>query len=153
MYRYNKAENKIVEVASIGQPASMYFDNAGTIDNPEKNIKYLLHIAALKSYPCHPSCIDIWEDGKEVEQDKDFQFEQWCNNKSTLNGVDTFIIKIYNPDTFNKRCDYCYLLATPTPPVVNENEVWEDIAVAISEHDDVRGAIEYMQKNYTITKK
>ena len=141
-YKYNKAENKIVQVASIEHPNKMFY-MASDEDFWNKDVSdYEEHIASLKTFPCHSSCIDIWEDGKEVEQDKDFELLPCCDFMCDGTCV----------------MHHSTLIATPTPPVVNEDEVWREAtniligeaAVIPKRIDEI---ISILKQHYTITKK
>lgn len=78
MYRYYKEENVIKEVASMEEPSGILNYRSDEEFNNHK-FSYKKHIASLKSFPCHESCKELWNDEKEVSEGDDFIFQHKPN--------------------------------------------------------------------------
>lgn len=75
---YHKQDNVIMEAATMERPhPNDYNDHKGHYLDDMQDYKN--YTASLKSIPCHPSCKTLWEDGKEVEELKDYDYQPDCN--------------------------------------------------------------------------
>lgn len=93
---YDKKTNTIREKATMEAPEFKgdYFLHYG----PQK--QYEQHISSLKSYPCHHSCKELWEDGEDYKEGEDYELHDipfdYCEQDGTKfgEGVTTYAVPI-----------------------------------------------------------
>lgn len=75
---YNKTNNVIHDKPVMEKPDPEEYIHV--YDYKIDINKYYCFLSSLisKGIPCSSSCIEVWEDGKEVEHNIDFEYEQWC---------------------------------------------------------------------------
>lgn len=137
-----------------------YADSEGYGEDSYNYLKkeYEAHIASLKEYPCHSSCREVWEDGKEVVEGKDYELQWWCNNHDTLNGVDTFIYP-YKGNEQHKGCNSCRVIAYPLQQEESEDEhIYHTVTrIVLNNYNDENisydEGIEKLKKSFTIKRK
>lgn len=138
MYRYYKEENVIKEVASMEQPAppDLPLSSNEGLRFYVALEDYEQHIKSLKSFPCHESCVELWNDGKEVSEGVDFEI------KNYRTAVDEYLQIAYpltKPETEDEDEDELWLEA--------EKRLWEDTSL---DTWDANEATEELKKHYSI---
>lgn len=92
--------------------------------------------------PCDPSCRDIWANGQEVEEGKDYEAKSIC--------------AYYKTGCSDKEnCDDCRIVAVPLSPPVQEDEFDNFIElfrerIGIGQIDPLN--LEWFKKRFKITK-
>lgn len=147
MYRYYKEENVIKEVASVGMPDVAYESLSlfGQLYNYYfvKWQDYNKHIASLKSFDCHESCKELWEDGKEVSEGVDFEIK----NIVDIMGVSDWLL-----DGFPAHKMIAYPLIKPE----TKDELWEGVFKIYTEvyfnepFNSIEKLYEELKKHYSI---
>jgi hypothetical protein len=101
---------------------------------------YNAHLASLKEISCEPACKEVWKDGQEVVDEKDFEVQAICNGQRyDCRKVD--------------RCGYCKLLAVAIKAESeDEDAMLDDIQLLLNCFDRKAGRNAVKQK-YTISKK
>lgn len=93
--------------------------------------EYEDHIKSLLRTPCAPECKQVFKDGQEYVERKDYEIQQWCKNKETLKGIPTFVQK-HTPEA--AMCPDCYLLAYPIQQQESEDELYDEIETIFDKH-------------------
>jgi hypothetical protein len=152
-YTYTASTNTLKQVATMEKPEGpfeilgnvpdVYFLNA-----MRRTREYNAHLASLKEIPCEPGCKEVWKDGQEVVEGKDFEVHTICNSKR----YDCRKVE---------RCGYCELLAVPIKAEIeDEQALWRDVyaeaeAAIDWQYQEIndKKLIKILSERYTISKK
>lgn len=99
--------------------------------------EYELHLSSLKSYPCHPSCKELWEGNREVIEGKDYEL------------IPLEVIA----GNFNK------IFACPITPIQeeSEDEVWQDVIKVVETNQFLstkyKEVTDTLKQSFTIKRK
>jgi hypothetical protein len=151
-YTYNASTNTLKQVPTMEPPTEHPYNFP---ENKEKYAywmgeweKYKTHLASLKEIACEPGCKEVWKDGQQVVDEKDFEVQSICNGQRyDCRKVD--------------RCGYCKLLAVPIKAEIeDEQALWRDVyaeaeAAIDWQYQEIndKKLIKILSERYTISKK
>jgi hypothetical protein len=148
-YTYVASTNTLKQVPTMERPVApnpeLYGGDSRALSQDVHDFmiekeEYNAHLASLKEIPCEPGCKEVWKDGQEVVDEKDFEVQAICNGQRyDCRKVD--------------RCGYCKLLAVAIKAESeDEDAMLDDIQLLLNCFERKAGRNAVKQK-YTISKK
>lgn len=129
---FNLDGDYLLEQARIAYPDSQVFYYTDS-EFAEAIKQYEAHVKTLRRIRIHPDSV-------------------WSKTEGLVEGVDFNIEQRTDPnDTDTEQWTKPYAVPIASQPQRSEESYWEDVAIAFSEHEDKREAIEYLKQHYTLT--
>lgn len=109
--KYSKERNEIRELPTMEMPLTASFQLMTFYQRA--NREYEEHLTSLRTILCSPEAKQIWEDGREVEEGKDFKIEDVQTGQRVVKSVEgiPFDVETYWQPT-----------AIPLPAIKDEQE-------------------------------